>query len=152
MLLLRYHPSSLTSTGMGVLFLEKCAASKVSLSTSLHGWVKEERTHEHHSSYPRGFTQGCSRQPGSPRQEASTHFWSILPIAPGRMKPVQPKMSLGSSFSREAQEHLLYCNAQVYTGAERIQGEGTSPLVLPALEMRLLRRLTPRCQTVKALN
>lgn len=23
---------------------------------SLRGWVKEERTHEHHGSYPRGFT------------------------------------------------------------------------------------------------
>lgn len=79
-------------------------------------------------------------------------FWSILPIAPGRRRPLQPKISLGSSFPREAQEHLLYCNAQVYTGAERIQREGTSPLVLPALEMRLLRMLTPRCQMVKALN
>lgn len=73
-LLLRYHPSSLMSTGRGVLFPKKRAASEVSLSTSLHGWVKEERTHEHHGSYPQVLTQSCRRQPGSPCQEASTHL------------------------------------------------------------------------------
>ena len=60
-----------------------------------------------------------------------------------RREHLQPKMSPGSSFSREAQEHLLYCNAKVYARAEHIQGEGMSPLVLSALEMWLLRRLKP---------
>lgn len=34
------------------------------------------------------------------------NFWSIMPIAPGR-RPLQSKTSLGSSFLREAQEHVL---------------------------------------------
>lgn len=79
-------------------------------------------------------------------------FWSVLPIALGRRRPLKSKMGPGSSFSREAQEYLLYCNARIYTRAEHMQGEGTSPSVLPALEMRLPRGLTPRCQVVKALN
>lgn len=107
------------------------------LSTSLHGWVKEERTYEHHGSYPQGFTQGCRRQPDSPRQEDSTHFWSVLPIAPERRRPLKSEMGPDSSFSREAQEYLLYCNAQVYARAEGTQREGTSPSVLPTLQMGL---------------
>lgn len=72
------------------MFLEKCAG-KVSLSTSLHGWVKEERTHEHHGSYPQGFTQGCRRQPGSPCQEASTHFLVRFAYCSGKEETPQVK-------------------------------------------------------------
>lgn len=153
MLLLQYHPSSLKSTGRGGSVPGE-ACSKVSLSTSLHGWVKEERTYEHHSSYPQGFTQGCRRQPGSTMAHHARGFYSfliILPISPGRRRPLQ-SMGPGSSFSREAQDHLLYCNVQVCTGAKHIQGEGTSPSVLPTLKMWLPKGFTPRCQTVKALN
>lgn len=85
-----------------------------------------------------GVHQGCRRQPGSLCQEAAIHFRYILPIIPERERPLQAKMSFVSSFLREAQEHLLYCNAQVYSKAKCIQGEGKSP----ALEIQFLRRST----------
>lgn len=70
-------------------------------------------------------------------------FFVSFAYCSGKEETPQVKDGSWQLLLEGSQEYLLYCNAQVYARAERIQGEGMSPSVLPTLEMRLPRGLTP---------